>query len=314
MVVRIVTDSTSDLPPELAKDMDITVVPAYVHFGSQSYRDGVDISPDELYRRMISGPVHPTTSSPAPGDFTDAYGKLSKETNEIVCITVTSKQSAVYEAAMAGKQSFEGKCRIEVIDSQSVTMGLGLMAILAAEEARNGGSIERVVEAVRSAIPRTHGMAILDTLKYALKGGRLGRGGGLLGSVVKVKPILDIKEGIIRPCGVTRTRSAGVEKLSDFVRKYLPVESVAVVHSSSPQDAESLADKVRSIVPQSLPVIARLGSALGVHGGPGALVVTLRECKSEAEKAAEKERKARRFTLPTLRIPYRQQASDTGAV
>jgi DegV family protein with EDD domain len=304
-VVRIVTDSTSDLPPELAKDMGITVVPAYVHFGSQSYRDGVDITPEQIYQRMVSGPVHPTTSSPAPGDFTDAYSRLSQETDEIVCLTVTSRQSAVYEAAMTGKRSFRGKSRVEVIDSQSVTMGLGLMAILAAKEAQSGKAIDQVVEAVRSAIPRTHGMALLDTFKYALKGGRLGRGGGLLGSLVKVKPMLEIREGWIRLCGVTRTRSLGMERLCQCVVRHLPVEDVAIVHSNAAQEAESLAERIRSIVPQSRPVIAKLGSALGVHGGPQTLVVAIREGRSEAEKA-EKEGKARRFTLPTLRIPHRQ--------
>src|SRR5512137_456971 len=177
-MVKIVTDSTSDLPPEVARELGITVVPAYVHFGSQSFRDGVDITPEQIYERMLSGPVHPTTSSPAPGDFTDVYNRLSGETDEIVCLTVTSKQSAIYEAAMTGKQSFKGKSRVEVIDSQSVTMGLGLMAMLAAREARSGKTIDDVLESVRGAIPRTHGMALLETFKYALKGGRLGRGGG----------------------------------------------------------------------------------------------------------------------------------------
>ena len=305
-MVRIVTDSTSDLPAELARDLGITVVPAYVHFGSQSYRDGVDITPEQIYQRMLSGPVHPTTSSPAPGDFTDAYSRLSQETSEIVCITVTSKQSAVYEAAMTGKQSFRGKSRVEVIDSQSVTMGLGLMAILAAKEARSGKAIDQVVEAVRSAIPRTHGMAMLETFKYTLKGGRLGKGGGLLGSLVKVRPMLEIKDGWIRLCGVTRTRSLGTERLCQCVVRHLPIEDVAVVHGNAAQEAESLAERIRSISPQSRPVIAKLGSALGVHGGPGTLVVALREGISEAGKAAEKEGKARRFTLPTLRIPHRQ--------
>lgn len=305
-MVKIITDSTSDLPPEIAKELGITVVPAYVHFGSQSYRDGVDITPEQIYERMVSGSVHPTTSSPAPGDFTDTYSRLSQETDEIVCITVTSKQSAVYEAALAGKQSFRGQSRIEVIDSQSVTMGLGLMAMLAAREARSGKTIDDVLEAVRSAIPRTHGMALLDTIKHALKGGRLGKGGGLLGALVKVKPMLEIKDGWIKLCGVTRTRSVGMERLCQCVTKHMPIEDAAVVHSNALREAESLAERIRAVSPQMRPVIARLGSALGVHGGPQTLVVVVRESKTEAEKAAEKEAKARRFTLPTLRIPHRQ--------
>src|SRR5512136_723806 len=237
-MVRIVTDSTSDLPTEVSKELGITVVPAYVHFGSQSFRDGVDITSEQIYQRMVSGPVHPTTSSPAPGDFTDTYNRLSRETDEIVCITVTSRQSAVYEAALTGKQSFRGKSRVEVIDSQSVTMGLGLMAILAAREARSGKTIDDVLEAVRSAIPRTHGMATLDTIKYVVRGGRLGRGSGLLGSLVKVKPLLEIKDGWIKLCGVTRTRSLGVERLCQCVAKHLPIEDVAVVHGNAAQEAQ----------------------------------------------------------------------------
>lgn len=305
-MVRVVTDSTSDLPPEIAKELGITIVPAYVHFGSQSFRDGVDITPEQIYERMSIGPVHPTTSSPAPGDFTDVYKRLSEETDEIVCLTVTSKQSAIYEAAMTGKQSFKGRSRVEVVDSQSVTMGLGLMAMLAAREARSGKAIDDVLAAVRSAIPRTHGMALLDTIKHALKGGRLGKGGGLLGSLVRVKPMLEIKEGWIRLSGVTRTRSVGMERLCQCVTKHLPVEDAAVVHSNALREAESLAERIRSLSPQTRPVIAKLGSALGVHGGPQTLVVVVRESKTEAEKAAEREGKAKRFTLPTLRIPHRQ--------
>lgn len=305
-MVRIVTDSTSDLPPEIARELGITVVPAYVHFGSRSYRDGVDITPEQIYEKMVTEPVHPTTSSPAPGDFTAAYEQLSREADEIVCLTVTSKQSAIYEAALAGKQSYKGKSRIEVVDSQSVTMGLGLMAMLAAHEARSGKSMDGVLEAVRSAIPRTHGMAMLDTIKHALKGGRLGKGGGLLGSLVKVKPMLEIKDGWIRLCGVTRTRSAGIERLCQCVTRHLPIEGAAVVHSNALHEAEALAERIRSLSPSTPPVIAKLGSALGVHGGPQSLVVIVRERKTEAEKAAEREARAKRFTLPTLRIPHRQ--------
>ena len=305
-MVKVVTDSTSDLPPEIAEELGITIVPAYVHFGSRSYRDGVDITPEQIYERMSTGSVHPTTSSPAPGDFTEVYNRLAKETDEIVCLTVTSKQSAIYEAAMTGKQSFKGKSRVEVIDSHLVTMGLGLVAMLAAREARSGKTINGVLDAVRSAIPRTHGMATLDTIKYVVKGGRLGRGSGLLGSLVKVKPLLEIKDGWIRLSGVTRTRSVGMERLRQCVMRHLPIEDAAVVHGNAFREAESLAERIRSASPQIRPVIAKLGSALGVHGGPQTLVVVVRESKTEAEKAAEKEAKARRFTLPTLRIPHRQ--------
>jgi DegV family protein with EDD domain len=304
-MVKIVTDSTSDLPHEIARDMGIIVVPAYVHFGDKSYRDGVDIGPDELYQRMLDGPVHPTTSAPAPGDFAEAYGKLAQETDEIVSIVVTSKQSAVYDSALMGRESMKGKCRVEVIDSQSTTMGLGLMAILAAKKAKAGARMEEVVEAVREAIPRTHGLALLDTMKYALRGGRLSKAGTLVGSLVRVRPILTIKAGVIGPSGLARTHGKGIERLCEFARKHRPIDDIAVVHSSSQQEAESLAEQMKSIVPQSHPIIARLGAALGVHGGPGALVVALREGKHEAEEAAERDSRSKRFSLPPLRLPHK---------
>jgi DegV family protein with EDD domain len=145
-------------------------------------------------------------------------------------------------------------------------------------------------------------MATLDTIKHVLKGGRLGKGGGLLGSLVKVKPLLEIKDGWIKLCGVTRTRSVGMERVYQYVTKHLPIEEVAVVHSNALREAEVMAERIRSISPQNRPVIAKLGSALGVHGGPQTLVVAFREGRGEAEK----EGKAKRFTLPTLRIPHRQ--------
>lgn len=309
-MVRIVTDSTSDIPREIASALGITVVPAYVHFGDKSYRDGVDMAPDELYQRMLNGPVHPTSSAPAPGDFTEAFGRLARETDEIVSVVVTSKQSAVYDSALMGKEAVKQKCRIEVIDSQSVTMGLGLMAIMAARKAQAGASIEEVVEALRQATPRTHGMALLETLKYALRGGRLSKAGTLIGALVKVRPILSIRSGVIGPSGVARTHAKGIERLCDFVRKHRPIDDIAVVHSSSPEEAQSLAEQIESIVPQSHPTIARLGAALGVHAGPGALVVAFREGMGEAEKETEGEKRGRRFSLPPLRLPHKRDDSN----
>lgn len=305
-MVRVVTDSTSDLPRDLAQALGIIVVPAYVHFGSKSYRDGVDIGPDELYKRMLDGPAHPTTSAPAPGDFAEAYKKLSAETDEIVSIVVTSKHSAVYDSALLGRESIKGSCRIEVVDSQSTTMGLGLVTVAAARMAKDGRSMAEVLEAARRAIPRTHGLALLDTLKYALKGGRLSRAGTLIGSLVKVKPILTIESGVISPSGVTRTRDKGMERLLDFVRKHLPVEEVAVVHSTSPDEAQSLAQRIQSMASlKTQPIVSRLGSALGVHGGPGTLAVALRERDHEEKEEADKEKRGRKLTLPPIRRPRR---------
>jgi DegV family protein with EDD domain len=297
MTVKIVTDSTSDIPSQVAQALGITIVPAYIHFGDKAYRDRVDISEDELYQRLVDGSVHPTTSAPSPGDFAEAYSRLAKESDEIVSIVVTSKQSAVYDSALLGKEAVKGKCRIEVIDSQSVTMGLGLITVAAARAAQAGRGIEEVVEVVNNAIRKTHLLGVVDTLKYALRGGRLTMAGTLLGAMVKVKPMLTIRNGVIGPAGVSRTRGKAIERLCEFVRKYLPVEDIAVVHSTTPVEAESLAERIKSLFPAKAPLIARLGPALGVHGGPGLLGVALREGESDTERATGKEKRGKRLSL-----------------
>ncbi len=302
--VRVVTDSTSDLPPAIAAELGITIVPVYVRFGNQTYLDGVDITPEQLYERMVKGPVHPATSSPAPGEFAEVYRRLSQETDEILCLTASSKVSAIFQAATTGKQSFEGKARIEVVDSQLTTVCLGLLAILAATEARGGKPLDELAAATRGAIRRSYGMALLDTARYVLKGGRLGRSGALLGALVRVKPILEIKDGWVRPSGVTRTRSMGMERLVQFVSRHLPLEAVAIAHGNVPDEAEQLAGRIRAISPGTPPIISSLGAAIGVHAGPGALMVALLEAAGDGEKAGRG--RTRKLTLPTLRIPRRQ--------
>ena len=277
MTVKIVTDSTSDIPSQIAQALGVTIVPAYVHFGNKSYRDRVDISEDELYQKLVEGPVHPTTSTPSPGDFAEVYSRLAQESDEIVSIAVTSKGSALYDAALLGKQTVRGKCRIEVIDSQSISMGLGLLTIAAAKTAQAGESIEEVVKVVRQAIPKTHLLGAFDTTKYMLKGGRLAKVTLSLGAMLRVKPMLTIREGDVIPAGLVRTRTKAIERLYEFAEKHLPIEDLAIVYSTTPEEAQALAEQIKPLIPGRQPLIVRLGPALGVHGGPGALIVALRE-------------------------------------
>lgn len=301
MAVKVLTDSTSDLPSEVAEALGITIVPAYVHFGDKTYRDGVDISGDELYRRLVEGPVHPTTSACSPGDFAQAYSKLAQESDEIVSITVTAKMSAMYNSAVLGREALEGKCRIEVIDSQSASVGLGLITMAAAEKAQRGGTVDEVLEAVHQAILTTDILAMLDTLKYALRGGRLTKAFRILGAMIKVKPLITARDGEIVRAGVVRTRTKAIERLCEFVKKRLPVEDIAIAHSTAPEEAEGLASRIRTLVPGKQSLIARIGPALGVHAGPGALVVALREVKRRPDKAVQEKRRGKRFSLPSLR-------------
>lgn len=279
MTVKIVTDSCSDITQEEAKKLGITVVPAYVHFGSEVYRDGVDIDCDQFYRKLTTSTIHPSTASPSPGDFAKAYEKLAKETNEIVSIHVTRKHSGVYDSAMVGKDIAKGKgYKIEVIDSRGLTMWQGLVAIFAAKAAEAGCSLQQVVKKAQSTISQLHALAFLDTLRYAVKGGRLGNTIFALESKLNIKPLITLINGEIRPAGLARSRAKAIYRLQDFIAKS-EIDELTIMHSSSADDACRLADYARSLVPNLIPRIARLGPTVGVHSGPGALVTIAKSAK-----------------------------------
>jgi len=275
LTVKIVTDSTADLPPQLAKELGITVVPVYVRFGDKVYRDRVDISEDEFYQRLLHEPIHPSTTQPSPQDFVDVYNNLAQEADEIISVHVSSKLSGTYNSALRGKELVEKECPIEVIDSQVVTMGLGQLALIANTIAESGKSLQQVVEGVKQMIPSIHVLGLLDTLKYLALGGRIGKVQALLGSILSVKPILTIKDGELLPAGRVRNRTMGIDRLFGFVKNAVDIQDVAVVYNTTPDEAQALVGRIGSIFPKERIRLARLGPALGVHTGPGILFVAL---------------------------------------
>ncbi len=304
MTVKIVTDSTADLPPQLAQQLGITVVPVYLRFGDEVYRDGIDIGHDEFYQKLVESPIHPTTSQPTPADFANVYRQLVKETDEIVSVQVTSKLSGTYNSALQGRELVTGSYRIEVVDSLSVSMGLGLIAMAAARLAEAGESLQAVMEEIRQAIPRIRVLGVFDTLKYLLLGGRIGKAKALLGSILNVKPLITVRDGELLPAGQARTRAKGIERLFDFVKNALNIQELAIVHSTTPDEAGSLKERIASIFDRKQIYIARLGPALGVHGGPGTLILALREKISNIRQdAGEGKPSKKRFPLPSLHMP-----------
>jgi DegV family protein with EDD domain len=282
MTVKIVTDSGSDITQEEAKKLGITVVPVYLRFGDEVYRDGVDIDSDEFYRKLMTSAVHPSTAAPSPGDFAQVYEEATQETNDVVSIHITRKHSAVCDAALVGKEIAEERrkgCRIEVVDSKGVTMWQGLVAIAAAKTAEVGCSLQQVVNKVNETISQLRALALLDTATYAVKGGRLGKAASAISaieSLLHIKVLITLHNGEIRTVGLVRSRSKGIEGLREFIRSALHIEDLAIVHSTTPSDAQALAEYACSLFPNVMPRITRLGPALGVHGGPGALVTVLR--------------------------------------
>ncbi len=305
MTVKIVTDSTSDIPQDLIEDLNITVVPAYVVMGGKTYRDRVDISQEEVYRKMVSDNISVTTSQPPPADFANVYRELLKETNEIIAIQVTSKLSGIYNSAVRAKDMVNGGENINVVDSLSTSMGLGLITLAAARMAKAGESLPAIMNEIKSSIPGTHLWGLFDTLKYLYLGGRIGKAKALLGSMLRVKPLLTMTNGEIQPTGLARTRTKGMERLVENVRNCLNVQEVAIVHSTTPEDAQTLKDHIGTIIDKSAIHISQLGPALGVHGGPGTLVVALREKISDlGQGEAEKTKRTISFpSFPSIHLP-----------
>jgi len=276
MVVRIVTDSSADLPAQLAQELGITVVPLYVRFGEKVYRERVDISEDEFYERLAHDPIHPNTIQPSPQDFVDAYQKLSQEADGIVSIHISSKLSGTCNSALQAREMIEKKCPIEVVDSQTLTMGLGLISIVAAKVAEAGEGLQPVLEKVKQVIPNIHVLGLFDTLKYLLLGGRIGRAKALLGSILNVKPLITLKDGEVSPAGQARTRAKGIQRLFDFVKDAPDIQDLAILHNTTPDEAQTLAERIDPIFTKEQIKFARLGTTLGVHGGPGTLIVIIR--------------------------------------
>jgi DegV family protein with EDD domain len=277
MVVRIVTDSAADLPLALAEELGITIVPVYLRFGDEVYRDRIDITEDEFYHRLADDPIHPSTTQPTPQDFTTTYQRLSQEADGIVSIHISGVLSGTYNSAVQGKKLVENACPIEVIDSQTVSIANGLIAMEAAKSAMSGKSLEQVAAEARQLIPNVHLLILFDTLKYLAKGGRIGKAKALLGSVLSVKPLLTVKEGELVPAGQVRTRSMGIQRLFDFTRNATDIQDLSVLHSSTPDEAQILAERIGAIFPRERITHARVGPGIGVHAGPGVLAICIRD-------------------------------------
>ena len=281
MAVKIVTDSLSDITSDIAQGMGITVVPLTVSFGKESFLDRITMTTDEFYYRLTHDPNWPITTQPPPGDFVDVYNKLAEETDEILVITLSSKLSGTYQSALNAKSMVAGKCRIEVIDSETVIMSLGLIVIAAAKAAQAGANLDEVADLVRRAMPRSHAIMSFDTLKYLAKGGRIGKAQGLLGSLLSVKPILTIRDGEVSPLTRVRSRAAGMDYLYNFVAGYPHIEELAVEHATTPDDADRLAERLSSLFPKERIYRSTVSPVVGTYTGPHVLSVSVLEAEKE---------------------------------
>ncbi len=281
MTVKIITDSLSDIDGELVDELGINVVPVYVRFGEDVFRDRIEITTDEFYHRLVHGNVWPTTTQPTPADFTEVYNKLAQEADELLVITLSNKLSGTYQSALQAKSAVADKCRIEVIDSQQVVMGLGLIVVSAVKALKAGASFDELVQLVHSAMKRTHSVMTFDTLKYLAKGGRIGKAQGLLGSVLSIKPILTLKDGEVHPVTRVRSRTAGVDYLVNFVAGTPAIEELAVEYATTPDEADDLIKRLRAVYPKERIYKSTVSPVIGTYVGPDVLSVSVLEAETK---------------------------------
>ncbi len=263
----VVTDSTADLPGDWRERYDIQVVPLKVIFGEETFRDGVDMTNEEFFARLATSTRLPTTSAPSPGEFAEVYARLAQDFDGCISIHLGAALSATAESARVGAQSVEG-FRVEVIDSQTVTMPMAFLCRVAAESA----TLDEATAAVKDRVPRCRVLALLDTLRYIEMGGRVSRAQAMIGTMLDLKPLLLVKEHAeIVAVDRVRTRSRAIPRMIEFFESDTPVEYVGVVHAQAPEDAERVAAGLRERHPGLEIPVGQIGCVLGTHTGPKAL-------------------------------------------
>jgi DegV family protein with EDD domain len=275
VTVKIVTDSVADLPSDVVTELGITVVPLHVRFGTEVYRDGVDLTADDFYDRLEHSKMLPVTSVSSPGDYAETYDRLAQETDEILVITLTSKLSATHEVALQSIGLMKRKCRVEVVDSKWAIMAEGLIVVAAARAARNAASFDEVLDIAQRNISRVDMRATFDTLEYLERGGRIGKAQAFLGSLLRLNPIIGMKDGEVFPFARERSRTKAIDHLYNFAVSYSHVEEIAVEYATTVDEAEILVQHLRSRFPKQRIYLSRASPVIGTHTGPGLLVVSL---------------------------------------
>jgi DegV family protein with EDD domain len=271
-LVRIVTDSTADIPPEMVDALDIAVVPCYVVFGSESYRDGVELTKEQFYEKLATRPEIPTTATAPPAHYEAVYRRLAEDTDAIVSIHLTAKLSGLYSAASVAAGSVS-EARVVVIDSEQVTMGYGWMVVAAAEAAQRGATPEQIAALVRGMVPRSRVLAALGTLDFLHRGGRVDWVRATLGTFLRIKPIVEVRMGTVQLVERARTMERSLERLIKLLQSLGPLERAIVLHTDAPDLAERVADRLEALMPGWSRLITQAGVAIASHAGPGAVGV-----------------------------------------
>ena len=274
MAVKVVTDSTWDLPPELAEELGITVVPLSVLFGEEAYKDGVEITREAFFDRLVNGNVHPKTSQPSVGDFAAVYKELTDQGHEIVSVHIADKLSGTLNSARAAKLDLP-EATITLVDSATAALALGLVVKATAEAAQAGKTHAEVVAVAEGAAEKTEAYVILETLTYLQKGGRIGKAQALIGGLLSVKPILTIKDGEILPHEKVRSRAKGIAKLKEIAASSAPYAELGVIHEADSEIVTELVETLSALTDKPV-LIGKIGAVIGVHAGPDVVGIAFR--------------------------------------
>ncbi len=268
MTVRIVTDSSSDLPEELVSELGIEVVPLTIRFGSEELVDRRDLTPAQFWARLASSAELPSTAAPAPGAFEEVFRRAaSTGADGVVCVNLSSKLSATGESAQAAARAVAGTIAVRVVDSLSVTLGEGMIAVEAARRAAAGATLDEIVALAEDMARRTKVYGSLDTLEYLKRGGRIGAAQALLGSMLSIKPCIEVVDGKVEPGPKQRTRSRALQWLADQVGAHRGIENLAVLHGDA-RDVDTLLGLLDRHYPRDRIVVGQLGAVVGAHTGP----------------------------------------------
>jgi DegV family protein with EDD domain len=277
--IRIVTDSTSDILPEVRERYGIVTVPLTVQFGTDVYQDNIDLTPEEFYVRQEAGPF-PTTAQPPVGAFEEVYRQLQAEGASGVCAVIfSSKLSGTYNSAALAAKNLEGEFPVAVIDTLSASMGAGYLAVEAAKTAETGASLDAVSARVRELMPHIEVLFLVETLKWLERGGRINKAKSLLGSVLSIKPLLRLQEGQLEPFQQPRTRSKAIEAMIEWIKRFPDPAGVAILYDGTEAtraEAEGIADRLGPSIPRDRVTIAHYGTIYAVHLGPrgiGAIIL-----------------------------------------
>ncbi len=269
--VRIVTDSTADIPPELARRLGITVIACHVQFGNETFRDGIDISRQEFYRRLRHEGMF-KTSQPAVGVFAETYRTLLAEGSQVVAVHLASRLSGLFGTAAMAAADLDRE-RLTLVDSQQVSMCTGFLAIQAAQAAQTGCTASEIVSQLHDMVPRLRLYAVIDDLRYLQRGGRVNWATGLLGSLFEIKPIMSVQDGQARLLEKVRTLKRGIQRQAELTAALGPLEHLAVLHVDAPAAAAEMSRRLAPVFPADRLMVTEAGAVVSSHAGPGTVGV-----------------------------------------